>query len=44
MDEVKLIIHESKYGVATKHGTYKSKAEMNRAWCELMRDPKCIAR
>ncbi len=45
MREEDKIIFESTYGQAKKFaGPFKSKAEMGRAWAELMKNPKHISR
>ncbi len=45
MREVDKLIFESKYGQAKRiAGPFKTKAEMKRAWEELMKDPKHISR
>lgn len=44
-DENNSMIRESKPGVAMKYGgPYKTKAEMQRVWADLMTDPKHISR
>lgn len=42
---IKRIITESEFGVVKKHGgPYASRAELTRAWDELMKDAKHISR
>lgn len=40
---IKKTIHEKEYGVVKKHsGPYATKAELDRSWDDLMKDPKHV--